>query len=104
MESVIQEIRGYLTGWREYFRLAETPGIFRGLDEWIRHRLRALQLKQWKRGTTVYRELRLRGLSEEVAAQVAANTRRWWKNAGMALHLALPTRYYDRMGVPRLVA
>lgn len=28
------------------------------LDEWIRHRLRAHQLKQWKRGTTLYRELR----------------------------------------------
>jgi group II intron reverse transcriptase/maturase len=104
MESVIEETRGYLMGWKEYFRLAETPGIFRGLDEWIRHRLRALQLKQWKRGTTVYRQLRLRGVSEDVAAQVAANTRRWWRNAGMALHLALPTRYYDRMGVPRLAA
>jgi len=30
-------------------------GLFERLDPWIRRRLRALQLKQWKRGTTVFR-------------------------------------------------
>ncbi len=64
MRQVFAELRGYLLGWKEYFRLADTPRIFRDLDEWIRHRLRAVHLKQWKRGTTVYRELRARGLSE----------------------------------------
>lgn len=104
LESVAAELREYLTGWKAYFRFAETPRIFRDLDEWIRHRLRAMQLKQWKRGRTVYRELRARGLSEHAAAMVAANTRRWWRNAGMAIHLALPTSLYDRLGVPRLAA
>jgi hypothetical protein len=104
LETVARELRGYLTGWREYFRFAQTPGIFRGLDEWIRHRLRAIQLKHWKRGRTAYRELRARGLSADVAAQVAANTRRWWRNAGMAIHIALPVRVYDALGVPRLAA
>jgi group II intron reverse transcriptase/maturase len=102
LSQVAGELKGYLTGWKEYFRLAETPGVFRGLDEWIRHRLRALQLKQWKRGTTVFRELRSRGLSERAAAQVAANTRRWWRNSGMAIHIALPNRLFDQLGVPRL--
>jgi len=104
LEAVAGELREYLTGWREYFRFVETPGIFRGLDEWIRHRLRALQLKQWKRGRTAYRELRARGLSVDLAAQVAANTRRWWRNAGLAIHMALPASLYDRLGVPRLAA
>jgi len=47
-----------------HFRLADTPRLFRDLDAWIRHRLRALQLKHWKNESTVYRELRARGLSE----------------------------------------
>jgi len=102
LESVFKELRGYLVGWKVYFRLADTPRMFRELDEWIRHRLRAIQLKQWKRGTTTFRELRALGLSKTTAAKVAANTRRWWRNASMALHIALPTSYYDRMGVPRL--
>ncbi len=40
-KSVFAELRGYLQGWKQYFRLAGTPGIFEDLDKWIRHRLRA---------------------------------------------------------------
>src|SRR5258708_33147871 len=102
IESVSMELRGYLVGWREYFRLADTPRVFRELDEWIRHRLRAIQLKHWKRGTTIYRELRARGMSEDAARKVAGNARRRWKNASMAINIALPTSLYNRLGVPRL--
>jgi len=104
MHSVIAELRSYLTGWKQYFRLAETPRVLSDLDEWIRHRLRLVQLKQWKRGRTAFRELRVRGMSCDAAAKVAVNTRRWWRNSGMAIHIALPTSYYDRMGVPRLAS
>lgn len=100
--TVIAELRGYLVGWKEYFRLADTPGIFRTLDEWIGHRLRAIQLKQWKRGTTIYRELRARGLSKDAAAKVAGNARRWWRNSGLAINIALPASYFDGLGLPRL--
>jgi group II intron reverse transcriptase/maturase len=103
MERVIEELRGYLTGWRAYFRLAETPGVLRDLDEWIRHRLRLVQLKQWKRGRTVFRELRARGVSQHAAALAARFARNWWRVAGhRAIQVALPTSYYDRMGVPKL--
>jgi group II intron reverse transcriptase/maturase len=102
MTTVFADLRRYLTGWKEYFRLAETPRIFRDLDEWIRHRLRMVQLKQWKRGTTIYREMMRLGANEDAARQVAGNSRRWWRNSAKLLHTALPTGYYDRMGVPRL--
>jgi group II intron reverse transcriptase/maturase len=98
------DLRAYLVGWRGYFRLAVTPTIFRELDEWIRHRLRALQLKHWKRGTTIFRELRARGLSVHAAAKVATNARRWWRNSAMAINIALPNSLFDELGVPRLAA
>ena len=100
--QVANGLRLFLLGWRAYYGLAETPRVLRALDEWIRHRLRAIQLKQWKRGRTVYRELRGRGLSSNLAAKIAANARRWWRNSGMALHVALPNSYFDELGVPRL--
>jgi group II intron reverse transcriptase/maturase len=103
MDRVIGELRGYLTGWREYFRLADTPGVFSDLDKWIRRRLRLVQLHQWKRGTTVFRELRARGISQHVAAMAARFARSWWRVAGhTALQAALPTCHYDGIGVPRL--
>ena len=104
LEQVVKDVRVYLLGWKGYFRLADTPGVFRDLDEWIRHRLRAIQLKQWKRGRTAFRELVARGLDRDLAARIAVNTRQWWKNAARGLHIALPNRLFDQMGLPRLGA
>jgi len=103
LSRVAEELRSYLTGWKLYFQFAETPKIFREHDEWIRRRLRAVQLKQWKRGTTAYRELRARGVPERVARAAAAHARRWWATAAHGgLQTALPISYFDRFGVPRL--
>ena len=101
---VAQDLRSYLTGWKNYFRLADTNNVFRELDEWIRHRLRALHLKHWRRGPTIYRELRARGLSERGAARAAINGRRWWKNSAQLVHIAFPIHYFDQLGIPRLAA
>lgn len=104
IEQVAEALRSYLVGWREYFRFADTPKIFGELDQWLRHRLRALHLKHWRRGPVIYRELRSRGLSEDQAAKVAGNNRRWWRNSALYLNRALPIRYFDQLGVPRLAA
>ncbi len=103
--QVVAELRSYLIGWRAYFRLADTPNVFAMLEQWLHRRLRALYLKQWKHGPTVYRELDARGVPPRVARAAAAHTSCWWHIAAHgALHAALPTSYFDRLGVPRLAA
>ncbi len=107
ISSVIKELRGYLVGWKNYFQLADTPTVFDDLDKWIRHRLRAIHLKQWKRGTTIFRELVKRGMRPEGptgARRIAANGRRWWRNSGKAINIAFPISYFDGLGLPRLAA
>jgi hypothetical protein len=100
--EVAQRLRVYMLGWKVYFRLAQTPQVWRNLDKWVRHRMRAIQLKQWKRGATTYRELVTLGASADVAAQIAANSRRWWRNSGMLLNAILDLQWADRMKIPRL--
>jgi group II intron reverse transcriptase/maturase len=102
LKSVCGELRGYLLGWKAYFQLAENSKVFTEQDEWIRHRLRMLQLKQWKRGPTIYREMKRLGANEAAARIVAANSRCWWRNSGKLLAVALPNRFFDRLEVPRL--
>ena len=77
MVEDVEKLRSYVLGWKAYFRLAQTPRVWRTLDEWLRHRLRALQLKHWKRGTAMYRELKALGAPATVARQVAANSHCW---------------------------
>ena len=102
LPEIAEQLRTYMPGWKSYFQLAQTPQVFRGLDEWIRHRLRAVQLKHWRRGATMYRELKARGASETDARKVADNSRCWWRNSRMRLNRAMPIAYFDRLGVPRL--
>lgn len=103
MKQVVTELKAYLRGWREYFKLADTPTVFVTLDGWIHRRLRALQLKQWKQGRTTFRELRARGLPEWLIRKGAGHGRRWWWASALgAIHAALPDSYFDRLGVPRL--
>ncbi|MCK9987734.1 MAG: RNA-directed DNA polymerase [Azoarcus sp.] len=102
LPEVAERLRTYMPGWKAYFQLAQTPQVFRGLDEWVRHRLRALQLKHWRRGTTMYRELLALGASAADARKVAANSRCWWRNSRQSMNRALSVAYFDRLGVPRL--
>ena len=105
MEQVCRELGPYPRGWKEYFKLADTPGVFRDLDQWLHHRLRAIQLKPWKRGSTTFRELSARGLPEWLVRKGAGFDRRWWWASALgAMHTALPGSYFERLGVPRLAA
>ena len=102
MEEVVQRLRPYMVGWKAYFGLSQTPQVWRGLDEWLRHRLRAIQLKHWRHGATIYRELRALGAPPSVAKRVAANSRCWWRNSGKLLNSVLTLEHFDRLGLPRL--
>jgi group II intron reverse transcriptase/maturase len=100
--QVIENLRSYVLGWKAYFGLVQTPKVLNRLDEWMRHRMRAIQLKHWKRGTTIYRELLKLGAKPDVAVLVARNNRRWWRNSRLALNNVLTIAYFDRLGMPRL--
>lgn len=102
MREVVDRVRVYLLGWKAYFRLSQSKTLWRTLDEWIRHRLRAIQPKQWGRGATIFRELRAMGAATWLAQKVAANSRRWWRNSAKSLNGVLTVAYFDALGLPRL--
>ncbi len=100
--EVIDKLKAYLLGWKAYFGLAQTPGVWRRLDEWPRHRLRAIQLRHWRRGSTIYRELIKLGVTEHAAKRVAENARCWWRNSAGECNRVLTVAYFDTIGLPRL--
>ena len=102
IEQVGEQLRGYVRGWKSYFRLADTPKVWKELDQWIRHRIRAIQLMQWRRGRTIYRELMNLGANEDVARTVAGNARRWWRNSRMKLNSILNLNWAKRLDIPQL--
>ena len=103
LERMVAELARYLVGWRGYYGFCETPSTLRGLDAWIRRRLRSVLWTQWKRGRRRFAELRQRGISVDLAAQAAGSAHGPWRlSRSPALHLALPTSFFDTLGLPRL--
>lgn len=101
LDQVAQDLRAYVPGWRAYFQLAQTPKVMQDLDKWLRRRLRVLQLKQWKHGTTMFREARRLGASPHLAARIATHAGSWWRGSAMGINIVMPNAYFDRLGVPK---
>jgi RNA-directed DNA polymerase len=101
VKAIIVELRRYLQGWYAYYKIVEIRGIMKELDSWIRRRLRCYLWKQW--GRSGYRQLRNRGVSVSLAWNTAKSAHGPWRlSRSPALSIALPGRYFDSMGLPRL--
>jgi RNA-directed DNA polymerase len=104
-EKMAEELSAYLRGWRSYFGFCETPSVLHGLEQWLRRRLRAVLWKQWKRGRRRFAALRKRDIGVQLAAKTAGSAHGPWRIAASpALSFALPTAYFDSLGLPRLTA
>ncbi|MFO8009416.1 MAG: group II intron reverse transcriptase/maturase [Dehalococcoidia bacterium] len=99
-----EELTPLLRGWMNYFRLAEVKGVFEELDGWIRHKLRCIIWKQWKRPYTRAKNLMKRGLREERAWKSATNGRGpWWNSGASHMNEAFRKSYFDNLGLVSLL-
>jgi RNA-directed DNA polymerase len=104
MRKFIETLKPVLRGWVNYYRLAEVKGVFEGLDQWIRRKLRCILWRQWKRAYTRAGNLMKRGLTEERAWQSATNGRGPWWNAGAShMNQAFPKKCFDNSGLVSLL-
>ena len=105
IEEMAGELSRYLRGWIGYFGKCETTKVLEDLEEWLRHRLRSVIWKQWRRGTIRFRELCRRGVNRQLAAKTAGSSHGPWRlSHSRALDVALPNAYFDSLGIPRLTA
>ena len=103
VDQMIGALNRYLTGWRGYFGFCETPSVLQRLDEWVRRRIRCFFWKQWRRGSTRFRELLARGVDRNLAAQTAGSPHNAWRLANSpALQRALTNRFLRSLGLPSL--
>jgi RNA-directed DNA polymerase len=101
VQRFIQEtLNPVLRGWTNYFRLSQTKTFARELDEWLRHRLRCVIWRQWKRPRTRYKKLVQLGLRPERARKSSFNGRGPWFNSGAShMNAALPRKVFTKMNL-----
>ena len=104
LTHTIQELNPVLRGWAAYFKLTETETALDELDGWIRHKLRCILWRQWKRPYTRATNLMKAGLTEERAWRSACNQRGpWWNSGASHMNAAFPKSFFDRLGLVSLI-
>ena len=89
-----------LRDWAGYFKLSQSKRPLEELDGWVRHKLRCVIWRQWKRPSTRARNLIRLGLDEARAWKSAANGRGpWWNSGAPHMNQALPKKLWDRLGL-----
>jgi RNA-directed DNA polymerase len=104
LAATIQTLNPLLRGWAAYFKLTQTKRTLEERDGWIRHKLRCVLWRQWKRPFARARRLMQGGLTEERAWRSACNQRGPWWNAGAShMHAAFPKSWFDHWGLVSLL-
>ena len=91
----------FIRGWVNYFGKADMKSLLRSNDEWLRHRIRAIYWKQWKKVKTKFKELRKLGVEEE-KAWICANMRNgnWYCSGYFVLQTAFNNKKLRELGYP----
>lgn len=76
-----ESLKQYITGWVNYFKLADIKTLLPRVDEWYRRRLRAIIWKQWKRIRTRSRNLIKLGIAKYKAWEYANTRKGYWHTA-----------------------
>lgn len=96
LEMVIRRLNPVLRGFANYFRIANCKIVFRNLMAWIRRRLRAIQLKLWKKPRRLIRRLRQLGHNGGFPLIKMSS----WRNANsISACMAMPNKWFKEIGL-----
>lgn len=95
LETVTSELKSYERGWFGYYGIGPGIGFFENLDGWIRRRIRAFMLVQWKTPKNIQRNLkRIGGIphdckSWEYVKSVSYKRHKWRASLSPVIHRIL---------------
>ena len=94
-----EKLKRFITGWVNYYKLADMKKLLQSTDEWMRRRIRMVFWKKWKRVRTRYRNLRKLGISHANAIRLANSRKGYWRIAGTpTINEALSNARLERVG------
>ena len=96
-ENRILKLKQFIKGWVNYFKLADMKQLLKETDKWLRHRIRAIYWKQWKKVRTRIRKLRNLNLPEWLVLEIANSRKGIWRSSAV-LNQALTNKEIANLG------
>ena len=85
----VKRVNEMVRGWINYFRIGTMKEYMEKFGEWLRHKIRTIVMKQWKKPKTIYRNLSYlnwknhNGFNREEIYKVANSRLGWYRRSGM---------------------
>lgn len=79
-----QKVDEIVRGWINHYRIASMKGFMEEFGAWMRHRIRVIILKQWKRPRTIFTNLMR--LNQKYKCNISAERIRWTANTRKGLY------------------
>jgi RNA-directed DNA polymerase len=76
---VISKLNLFLTGWINYYSIAEMKAFIDNITSWIRRKIRVYIWKQWKKIKTRHKNLQKLGIDKNKAWEWANTRKGLWK-------------------------
>ena len=99
MEQRMEKLRQCITGWVNYFNMADMKMLAKTLDEWLRRRIRMCFWKQWKKIRTKHDNILKLGIGKNKAWEYANTRKGYWRIANSPiLARTLTNEYLKKIG------
>ncbi len=92
-----------MTGFINYFKLANMAEFLTKLEKWIKRKLRVIVWKHWKKIRTRFRKLVGMGLSIEQAGMAWSRKKYWRLSKTPQLNTVMGVTYFRERGLINLV-
>jgi len=93
------KLKQLVTGWVNYFGIADMKELAQSLDEWLRRRIRMCYWKQWKKIKTKHDNLVKLGIDNFKAWEFANTRKSYWRIAGSPiLSSTFTNKYLKKLG------
>ncbi len=93
---VLKDLNPVLRGFSNYFKIANISQILRNLSGWVRRRLRAVQLRLWKKVSKLFKVLKQRKYKPPFKS-IKMNS---WRNAASPLaNYSMPNKWFEEIGL-----
>jgi group II intron reverse transcriptase/maturase len=100
LARMLFELKRMLTGWINYYGIADCRGLCERTDEWLRRRIRQYIWKQWKLPKTRVRKLRGLGMNYQKAYEWGNTRKGYWRiSKSIPLHWALNNLWFKKVGL-----
>ena len=100
LDQRLKSIREYLTGWLNFYKIADMKSWLEDTSGWLRRRVRMCIWKCWKKIRTRFENLKRLGLDEETAFAQSCTRKGPWRIAGSSmLNTTLTNERLGKLGL-----